>query len=71
MSSTAGKPLTVRTASRKMVLGTLTRPAKSLFDQLAILVKLPAATIYIITKGVFLIINSLTSKYAFSDFINL
>lgn len=43
----------------------VTRPVRSLVDQLTILVKLPAATVYIIVKGVFLIMNTITSECAY------
>uniref|UniRef100_A0A182WDC9 Rab-GAP TBC domain-containing protein n=1 Tax=Anopheles minimus TaxID=112268 RepID=A0A182WDC9_9DIPT len=38
----------------------LTQPASSLLDQVSLIVKIPAATVYIVTRGLLLIVRTLT-----------
>ncbi|ETN68084.1 hypothetical protein AND_000081 [Anopheles darlingi] len=37
----------------------VTRPNATLFDQLAVIVKIPAATVYIVTRGLMMIVRTL------------
>uniref|UniRef100_A0A182QV36 Uncharacterized protein n=1 Tax=Anopheles farauti TaxID=69004 RepID=A0A182QV36_9DIPT len=39
---------------------TITRPQSTLLDQVSMLVKVPAATVYIVTRGLMLIVRTLT-----------